>query len=308
MPGYVDPVGNLKGKPGTMSPRIKYLLDQMASVKVAGEFLEKRGADLGVHALNTLGGIKTASYDYEKYKAEMIEEYYSKVKKGVKTKDEEHVVQLYTPPSSNQVKTYVAGSEVLKKEIKKDGVKNPDVRWTLLQTNLADAKNSADEKSKSRFIESKVVRVIDGDTIDIELKNYKGENTGVRMLLIDTPETVSPNKPVMPFGKEASDYAKKILTGKDVKLYYDTLNMEYDIYGRLLAYVHVGDLDYNKSVLKEGLAKVSYVSDDLKRTEEYREVQKKAYQDKKGIWSIKVMLILIRIKNITQKLRQLMTT
>ena len=59
------------------------------------------------------------------------------------------------------------------------------------------------------------------------------------MIGVDTPETVKPNTPVQPYGKEASDFTKKHLTGKRVTLEYDRAPK--DRYGRTLAYVWVGD-------------------------------------------------------------------
>ena len=301
MPGYVDPIGNIKGKPGTMNPRIKHVLDQIASVKVTGEFLEKRGADLGVHALNTLGGVKVASYDYEKYKAEMIMDYYEMMKNSAKTPEEKNVANLFTPPSKEQVKTYNQGAKVLASSLGK----NADVRWTLVEpTKISDRFTKEDlerrekirkeleskgkinkkvekkveekvEEIERRFVETNVVNVIDGDTISVNIKSKDGDVSTVRMLLIDTPETVSPDKPVMPFGKEASEYANKMLSGKNVKLYYDTENIEYDKYGRILAYVHVGDVDFNKSQLEKGYAKLSFIDDKYSKVDEYKEVQKK---------------------------------
>lgn len=69
MPGWLSPMAYIKGeKPPQISPELAYILSQLSSLKNVGEFIEKKGRDRGVHALNTLGGIKTASYDYDKYK------------------------------------------------------------------------------------------------------------------------------------------------------------------------------------------------------------------------------------------------
>src|SRR4051812_17156337 len=63
-----------------------------------------------------------------------------------------------------------------------------------------------------------VVRVIDGDTIIIK---KDGKDTRVRLIGVDTPETVDPRKPVQAFGKEASDFTKKLLDSESVYLVYD---------------------------------------------------------------------------------------
>lgn len=63
-----------------------------------------------------------------------------------------------------------------------------------------------------------VVNVVDGDTIDVMLRNKK---TRIRLLGVDTPETVHPQKAVEKFGREASDFTKKILNGKTVWMTFD---------------------------------------------------------------------------------------
>ena len=64
----------------------------------------------------------------------------------------------------------------------------------------------------------KVLRVIDGDTVKID---YNGKATNVRLIGVDTPETVHPNKPVEAYGKEASNFTKNLLLGESVYLRFD---------------------------------------------------------------------------------------
>ncbi len=140
-----------------------------------------------------------------------------------------------------------------------------------------------EEAYEKPFIPATVTRVVDGDTMKVELENGREET--LRLLLVDTPESVHPNKPVQPFAIEASDYAKKTLTGKNVKLQIDV--SERDKYGRLLVYLHVDGYDFNKSLVEKGLARVAYVwAPNTSRADEYYEAQKIARQAGKGIWSI----------------------
>jgi micrococcal nuclease len=74
-----------------------------------------------------------------------------------------------------------------------------------------------------------VVRVVDGDTVVI------APDTTVRLIGIDTPETVDPRKPVQCFGREASAYAHLLLDGRSVSLEYDPTQGRLDRYGRTLA-------------------------------------------------------------------------
>ncbi|MSW81875.1 MAG: nuclease [Actinobacteria bacterium] len=79
-----------------------------------------------------------------------------------------------------------------------------------------------------------VERVVDGDTIHVRIN---GDDVTVRMIGIDTPETVKPGSPVECFGPESSDFAKEALTGQSVTLELDVSQGDEDRYGRLLAYV-----------------------------------------------------------------------
>jgi micrococcal nuclease len=127
-----------------------------------------------------------------------------------------------------------------------------------------------------------VVDVVDGDTIKVKLSN--GDQETVRFLLIDTPETVHPSKPVQPCGPEASAFTKKMLpAGKTVELELDV--QERDRYGRLLAYVYVDGKSVQKALLAEGLAKVAVYPPNVKYVDQYRAIEADAKEQKKGIWS-----------------------
>ncbi|MYL35551.1 thermonuclease family protein [Pontibacillus yanchengensis] len=127
-----------------------------------------------------------------------------------------------------------------------------------------------------------VTRVVDGDTIEV---NVDGETEDVRMLLVDTPETKHPSKPVQPFGPEASEFAKEKLSGKEITLEFD--GPKRDKYDRLLAYVWVDDKNFNKMLLEEGLARYAYVYDPpYTYSQEFMKAQNRAKDAEKGIWSI----------------------
>jgi micrococcal nuclease len=79
-----------------------------------------------------------------------------------------------------------------------------------------------------------VLRVVDGDTIHVLVR---GQDVTVRMIGIDTPETVKPDTPVQCFGPEASEFAKRSLTDQTVTLEFDASQGSTDRYGRTLAYV-----------------------------------------------------------------------
>ena len=80
----------------------------------------------------------------------------------------------------------------------------------------------------------RVERVVDGDTISVRLG---GRDEYVRLIGVDTPETVKPDTPVQCFGERASHFTKRRLTGRRVRLVFGVERR--DVYGRLLAYVYV---------------------------------------------------------------------
>lgn len=124
-----------------------------------------------------------------------------------------------------------------------------------------------------------VERVVDGDTFQLST----GEK--VRLIGVDTPETVKPGTPVQTYGKEASDYSKMSLTGKKVRLEFDV--SEKDRYGRLLAYVYLEDgTFYNELLLREGYAQVMTVPPNVKYADHFLKVQQAAREAGKGLWGL----------------------
>lgn len=79
-----------------------------------------------------------------------------------------------------------------------------------------------------------VERVVDGDTLRVSID---GRSTPVRLIGLDTPETVKPDAPVECFGPEAADFASQLLTGQSVVLEFDDSQGRMDRYDRVLAYV-----------------------------------------------------------------------
>jgi endonuclease YncB( thermonuclease family) len=135
--------------------------------------------------------------------------------------------------------------------------------------------------SNMNYIDALVTDVVDGDTLHVLIHNKKET---VRLVLVDTPETKHPTKPIEPFGPEASQYVKDLLEGKEVKLEQDVSTK--DRYGRLLMYVWLNDRMVNEILLERGLARVAVFPPDVKYVEAFRAVQKKAQEAQLGIWSL----------------------
>lgn len=132
-------------------------------------------------------------------------------------------------------------------------------------------------------IQVKVDYVVDGDTIKV-LLNGKVET--IRLIGIDTPEVVDPRKPVQCFGKEASNKAKEILNNKTVYLESDPTQGERDKYQRLLRYVWLEDnTNFNKLMISEGYAHEYTYAVPYKYQVEFKQAEKEAEANNKGLWS-----------------------
>src|SRR3989339_635810 len=129
----------------------------------------------------------------------------------------------------------------------------------------------------------KVVKVVDGDTVTI---NMNGKSQTIRLIGLNTPETVDPRKPVECFGKEASDKAKEILTGKEVRIEKDPGQGDYDKYNRLLTYVFLEDgTNFNKYMIEQGLGYEYTYNLPYKYQKEFKTAQEQAKSQKRGLWA-----------------------
>ncbi len=148
------------------------------------------------------------------------------------------------------------------------------------QTQESESQTSQPEQSVNT-IEAQVVRVIDGDTIEV---NIGGQIYKVRYIGIDTPETVHPTIGEEPCGKEASDKNRELVEGKVVKLEKDVSEM--DKYGRLLRYVYVGDVFINAELVRLGYAQVATYPPDVKYQDLFLQLQREAREAGRGCWGL----------------------
>ena len=125
----------------------------------------------------------------------------------------------------------------------------------------------------------KVTRVIDGDTLEVDNEQK------VRMIGIDTPETVHPSKPVEYFGKEASDKLKEMIEGKEVELVPDPTQDDVDRYGRWLRYVYLNGVDINLEMIKQGYAFEYTYRIPYEKQNEYKKAQEFAKENELGLWN-----------------------
>ena len=124
---------------------------------------------------------------------------------------------------------------------------------------------------------------VDGDTIKVLVD--KKEYT-IRMLAIDTPESVHPTKGVEYYGKEASNYTCNLVkNAKKLEIEYDDDSDKIDKYDRLLVWVFVDGKLLQKELVSNGYAKVAYLYGDYKYTSELEDAQELASAKNIGIWN-----------------------
>lgn len=136
-----------------------------------------------------------------------------------------------------------------------------------------------------------VDRVVDGDTVRI---TRGGKSVTLRLIGGDTPETVHPSKPVQCFGPEASAEAKRLLTGKKVKVVYDPTQgtatadgRRVDYYGRDLVYLQLPDgRDFMEHMIEGGYAReYTYRGEPYQRHAAYNAAETQAMLDGAGLWT-----------------------
>lgn len=121
------------------------------------------------------------------------------------------------------------------------------------------------------------VRVVDGDTIVLA----SGET--VRLIGVDTPETVDPRKPVQHFGAEASAFTKRVAEGTTITLEFD--QQRTDRYGRYLAYVYLPDgLCLNELIIIQGFG-TAYTNYPFRYMEHFRACERYAREQGRGLWA-----------------------
>ena len=186
--------------------------------------------------------------------------------------------EMYTPPSSQKAFSYhIKALELEQEALQKEGVVKRFV-WGMF-----------DLAGKGENYEvSRVTRVIDGDTVILNDEN------SIRILLVDTTEMNfdnqgNPQNPE-PFAEEAREYTKKALLHEDVKVVFEGNRTDY--YGRSIGYIEVNGEDFGLNLTKKGLSKTRFTHgvpenrSPYSRTESYFDAERKASEDKEGMWEI----------------------
>lgn len=141
--------------------------------------------------------------------------------------------------------------------------------------------NEAVEQNKAKV--PLVTRVVDGDTIIVLID---GVSEKVRLIGVDTPETVDPRKPVQCFGKEASSFTKALTLNKQIRLEIDPSQGDRDKYGRMLRYVFLEDGTLvNQKIIADGYGHEYTYRIPYKYQIEFKEAQRSAREFQKGLWA-----------------------
>ena len=128
-------------------------------------------------------------------------------------------------------------------------------------------------------LDGAVVRVVDGDTIQVRLSDRVET---VRYIGVNTPEIHHPRRGEEPGGREASAVNRQLVAGKHVRLEMDV--QARDRYGRLLAYVWIGDVMINAELVRLGYAQVMTIPPNVRHQALFVKLQRDAREARRGLW------------------------
>ncbi len=124
-----------------------------------------------------------------------------------------------------------------------------------------------------------VLRAVDGDTVEVRIG---GETEDVRLIGVDTPETVEPGAPIQCFGPRASAFTHHLLDGRRARLVFGVERR--DAYGRLLAYAYIGHRFVNEELVRRGLARTLAIAPNTRYQAVFRRLELKAARSGRGLW------------------------
>lgn len=145
--------------------------------------------------------------------------------------------------------------------------------------NIDDEETKVLEQNNALY---KVVKVIDGDTIVVDIG---GKNETIRLIGIDAPEIGGGSRSKKCFGKEAEEFARKLLSDASVELKKDESQNDRDKYNRLLRYAIMEDgNNFNEQMISGGLAREYTYKTPYKYQKEFKNAENEARNEKKGLW------------------------
>ena len=158
------------------------------------------------------------------------------------------------------------------------GTRSPTDTRSSTETGQANATTST-----TIVANAVLVRVIDGDTIDVTIDDA---DERVRLIGIDTPETKKPNTPIQCFGPEASAFTHSLLP-EGTALHLERDAEARDPYGRLLAYVYRVDdgLFVNMEIVVRGYARPLTIPPNINHADEFVAAARAAREANSGLWN-----------------------
>ena len=128
--------------------------------------------------------------------------------------------------------------------------------------------------------EGRVVRIVDGDTIHVRVGTRVEK---VRYIGVNTPEVHHPRKGEEPGGREAAAVNRALVAAREVRLETDVQTR--DRYGRLLAYVWVGETMINAELVRRGYAQVMTIPPNVRHQRLFLGLQREARDAGRGLWA-----------------------
>jgi micrococcal nuclease len=159
---------------------------------------------------------------------------------------------------------------------------------TRVQSPAGNKKTTNNAKNENYSGEYTVAKVVDGDTIDVvKVGNNSQDKIRLRLLGVNTPESVDPSRPLECFGKEASAYVANTIRNSKVTLALDPSKPEQDKYGRVLAYVRLPDGQLlNQRIIEDGYGyEYTYHKERYQYQTEFKVAEARAKAAKLGLWS-----------------------
>lgn len=155
--------------------------------------------------------------------------------------------------------------------------------FLLLQKYFLDKpKQKFDDIQIQKTQKVKLVRVVDGDTLVL---NIHGENKKIRLIGMNSPESVKPHSPIECFGKEASVHAKEILKNKNLSFTPDSSQGTRDRFGRLLAYVFMNGKNFAEMMIADGYAYEYTYDKKYLYQSDFKKAEREARINERGLWS-----------------------
>jgi micrococcal nuclease len=131
-----------------------------------------------------------------------------------------------------------------------------------------------------REIFARVTRVVDGDTVEVRVGDRLED---IRYIGLDTPESVAPDEPEECFGKQAAKFNSRLVEGEEVRLVFDRERR--DRYGRLLAYVYLGDEFVNAALVRRGYARTLMIAPNDRFASLFARLEREAGKAGRGLWT-----------------------